>query len=396
MALAFPVTPLIPVLNGALQRSVHILLGCATGYRPSPTYSRPRCAVPCRLYASSHKNLPLKQWTLVVSPVARLLVELPCHVRVRALDPVTYPEGDRVFVTVSGAPQPLPQGLDLKDLEVKYNESAKRMSILSEHIDSQSQVEVCTPARFDLDIKTFGTGSVKIQKVECDNCNIETEKGDSVLQSVKSRHIYVRAKGGKIVGRGTLHGNLDIRASEKSTVYLDKLQGTFVNICTEDGLLKAQYLYAESSLLSSTAGDIALGSVHGDITVESQLGNITVGSSDGSLKACTHQGEIDAYITQLGKVDLKSQEGNITLKVPASLNAHFQLSGTEIDVSPELELQGKQNSTEGGQKTLSAHMNEMSEREQWIQASTTSGRISLQVQNWFQSLKLETPTKQIK
>lgn len=37
----------------------------------------------------------------------------------------------------------------------------------------------------DLDIKTSGTGCVKIQKIECDNCKIETEKGTSVLQSIK-------------------------------------------------------------------------------------------------------------------------------------------------------------------------------------------------------------------
>lgn len=37
----------------------------------------------------------------------------------------------------------------------------------------------------DLDIKTSGTGCVKIKKIECDNCKIETEKGTSVLQSIK-------------------------------------------------------------------------------------------------------------------------------------------------------------------------------------------------------------------
>lgn len=37
----------------------------------------------------------------------------------------------------------------------------------------------------DLDIKTSGTGCVKVQKMECDNCKIETEKGTSVLQSIK-------------------------------------------------------------------------------------------------------------------------------------------------------------------------------------------------------------------
>lgn len=32
-------------------------------------------------------------------------------------------------------------------------------------------------------------------------------------------------------------------------------------------------------------------------------------SSDGSLKASTHHGAIDVYVSQLRKVDLKSQKG---------------------------------------------------------------------------------------
>lgn len=44
---------------------------------------------------------------------------------------------------------------------------------------------------------------------------------------------------------------------------IEKLQGTSIKISTEDGLLKTKYLYAESSFLSSTAGDILLGSIHG-------------------------------------------------------------------------------------------------------------------------------------
>lgn len=47
---------------------------------------------------------------------------------------------------------------------------------------------------------------------------------------------------------------------------IDKLQGSCVNISTEDGLLKVKYLYTESSFLSSAAGDIALGNVHGKLT----------------------------------------------------------------------------------------------------------------------------------
>jgi len=51
--------------------------------------------------------------------------------------------------------------------------------------DSSHSVANKTLLILDLDIKTSGTGCVKIQKIECDNCKIETEKGTSVLQSIK-------------------------------------------------------------------------------------------------------------------------------------------------------------------------------------------------------------------
>ncbi|XP_069484158.1 protein FAM185A isoform X3 [Ambystoma mexicanum] len=326
-----------------------------------PTSQPWRCSpqeVPCRRHTVSHKHPILKQWTLVVCPFSSLRVEVPCHVRVRTQDPLAYPNQDRVFVTISGAPRLQPHGPGLEDLEVKYKEAAKRLSILSERIDSQMRVEVSTPARFDLDIKTFGAGSVKIQKIDCDTCRIETEKGDSALQSVKSHHIHVRARGGKVVGIGTLHGNLDIQASEKSTVFLDKVQGSSVHISTEDGQLRTKYIYAESSFLSTAAGNIGLGSVHGNVTVQSKQGNITV--------------------------------GDIAVKVPASLKASLDFSGTEIDVNPEIQLQGTQNTSKEGHASLTAQMNERSDGEQWIHASTDTGRVSLQIQNWFQSLKLQT------
>lgn len=52
---------------------------------------------------------------------------------------------------------------------------------------------------------------------------------------------------------------------------IEKLQGESINISTEDGLLKTKYLYAESSSLSSIAGDILLGSIHGKMEIMSQI-----------------------------------------------------------------------------------------------------------------------------
>ncbi|TEA23660.1 hypothetical protein DBR06_SOUSAS17510016, partial [Sousa chinensis] len=66
-----------------------------------------------------------------------------------------------------------------------------------------------------MNIKSSGSGCVKVQNIECDNCKIETERGTSILQSVKSRKLYIQTKGGKV---GTVYGNIDIHASAKSAI----------------------------------------------------------------------------------------------------------------------------------------------------------------------------------
>ncbi|XP_009326656.1 PREDICTED: protein FAM185A [Pygoscelis adeliae] len=256
--------------------------------------------------------------------------------------------------------------------------------------DSSHSVANKTLSILDLDIKTSGTGCVKIQKIECDNCKIETEKGTSVLQSIKSHKIDIRTNGGKVIGLGTLHGNTDIHATEKGSVNIEKLQGTSINISTEDGLLKTKYLYAESSSLSSVAGDILLGSIHGNTSLQTKTGSITVDSSDGSLKASTHHGAIDVYVSQLRKVDLKSQKGSITVKVPASLKAYLQLSGRKVDVSSEIQLKETQSASKDNHVTISGHMNQRNETDKWIKADTENGKVCLKSQSWIQSVKLKS------
>ncbi|XP_032617156.1 protein FAM185A isoform X1 [Hylobates moloch] len=124
----------------------------------------------------------LKEWTLQVSPFGRLRARLPCHLAVKPLDPLTYPDGDRVLVAVCGV-EGGARGLD--SLQVKYDENLEEMAIVSDTIHPQASVEVNAPLKFGLDIKSSGSGCVKVQSIECDNCKIETEHGTSILQSVK-------------------------------------------------------------------------------------------------------------------------------------------------------------------------------------------------------------------
>ncbi|XP_024213783.2 protein FAM185A isoform X2 [Pan troglodytes] len=298
----------------------------------------------------------LKEWTLQVSPFGRLRARLPCHLAVRPLDPLTYPDGDRVLVAVCGVEGGV-RGLD--GLQVKYDEDLEEMAIVSDTIHPQASVEVNAPLKFGLDIKSSGSGCVKVQSIECDNCKIETEHGTSILQSVKGQKLHVQTKGGKVICLGTVYGNIDIHASDKSAVTIDKLQGSSVTVSTEDGLLKAKYLYTESSFLSSAAGDITLGSVHD--------------SSSGCLKASTNQGAIDVYVSQLGKVKLKSHKGSIIVKVPSSLQAHLQLSGKEVDVNSEVHVQEMAEARKDDVVTVTGLMNQASKREKWIKADAPKG-----------------------
>ncbi|TKC53615.1 hypothetical protein EI555_015448, partial [Monodon monoceros] len=171
----------------------------------------------------------LKEWALLVSPFGRLRTRLPCSLAVRPLDPLTYPDGDRVLVAVSGV-----EGGAVASLQVRYDEAQKEVAIVSDVIDPQASVEVNAPLKF----------------------------GKFEYQVIRSQKLHIQTKGGKVICLGTVYGNIDIHASDKSTVTVDKLQGSSVNVSTEDGLLKAKCLYTESSFLSSAAGDITLGSVH--------------------------------------------------------------------------------------------------------------------------------------
>lgn len=341
-------------------------------------------------WAAEARNKPLKQWTLIVHPLSSLRVKLPCNVRVRPQDPLTYPDADRVFVVVSGVDRNVHRGLDLDNIEVRYDEESRQVLITSQDIDSQTCVEVTTPVRFDVNIKTMGFGSVNVKKIECDHCQIETEKGSSVLQSIKGHNVHIRTKGGKVVCLGTVHGNVDIRALAHSTVDIEKLLGTSINICTESGQLKAKYLYAESSSMFSAAGDIIVGSAHGDTKLQTTEGNITVDSSDGCLMASSNQGTIDVYVSQAGKVYLKTDNGSITVKIPANLQAQLQLTGAAVSVNPDVPLQEIENTSREGQTILKATMNLVSETQRWIVAEAQRGTVYLKLQDWLQSLKLHT------
>ncbi|XP_072327436.1 protein FAM185A isoform X2 [Scyliorhinus torazame] len=308
-----------------------------------------------RRLGSRQKGSALKRWTLLVDPFGSLKVRLPCDVTVRPLDPHGYPAADRAFVELISPDQ----GANVDDVLVKYDKASKQLVVTSDHVGSDARIDLVTPVKFDLDISTFRKGCVKIKNMEGDNCYVETEKGHSILNSLK-------------------------------IVEIDKLQGTSMNISTTDGALKTKYIYAESSHLSSSNGNIELGNIHGNVTIRTDAGAVTVDSSDGSLTVSTQQGDLDVYISQLGIVNLLTQEGSITLKVPKALRAELQLSGAIVEVSPEIQLKDIGNSTQQDHQIIHAFLNGTEEGSHLIKAHAVRGMLNIKSQSWIESLKLKS------
>ncbi|XP_071393834.1 protein FAM185A [Centroberyx affinis] len=331
-------------------------------------------------------NKPLKQWTLVVSPFSTVRVQLGCNISIRPLDPHAFPEANRAFITVHGTSAD--QGVKLDNFHVHYDDQSKELVILAEKVNSNVSVELAAPIKSNLYITTQGEGSVKVKKMECDVCKVQTEKGHCVLHSVKGHQVEVQSHGGHVTGVGTIHGNVDITTCGHSAVDVKKLQGTTMNVSTEHGPLKVKAIYAESTSVSSSSGRVELGHVHGNATVKNISGDIIVDGSSGSMKVSSHSGDIDVYVGDSGSAELHSQEGAVCVRVPSSIRAGVELCGASVDISPEVSLHGAECSTTEGQTTVTGYMNGEPQAEQWVKAQADRGSVRLKTQSWFESLKL--------
>ncbi|XP_041965418.1 protein FAM185A [Alosa sapidissima] len=332
-------------------------------------------------------NQPLKQWSLEVSPFSKVNVKIRCDLSVCPLDPHAFPEADRAFISVHGTNADHEFKLD--DLHVHYSDQSQELLIHGDKVTSNVTVELTAPIKSDLFITTSGGGNVNIQKMESDVCKVQTETGNCTLTSIRSHKVDVLSAGGNIIGFGTIHGNVDVCAKEGSEVNIKKIQGSFMNVSTEQGQLKVKAIYAESSKVSSSSGEIQLGHIHGDASVQSGTGNVNIDNSNGALRILTTSGNIDTYVGERGSADLMTQQGSVSVRVPASMKAEVQLSGASVKISSDIMLHEGQHESRDSNTTVTGTLNGPSAGEQWIKVEAKKGSISLRPQSWFESLRLE-------
>ncbi|XP_037834289.1 protein FAM185A isoform X2 [Kryptolebias marmoratus] len=358
---------------GLLRRrgSLTLSRGCLT---PS------RCPLqPSRSCSSSAPESPpargaLQRWDLSVSPFTTVRARLACDITVRPLDPHAYPEADRAFVTVSGPSGDRNQADCLNHLRVHYDEQSKDLLISTQKVSSDVTIEVEAPIKSNVFITAEGGGSVEVQKMECDVCRVQTQKGSCLLHSVKGHQVEVLSHGGHVTGLGTIHGNVDISARGDGAVNVKKLQGTTMNVSTEHGSLKVKAIYGESNCVFSCSGRVEVGHAHD--------------GSNSFLKISSKSGDIDAYVGDGGTAELHSQEGAVSVRVPSSLRVGVNLCGASVDVSPEVVLHRVENYAADGCATLTGCLNGEFPADRWVKARADRGAVKLRTQSWFESLKI--------
>ncbi|XP_036424170.1 protein FAM185A [Colossoma macropomum] len=359
-----------------------VRLGCVRGCpRLFPSHA-------CRAFSdvSAPPGSALRQWTVAVSSFVKIKCSLHCNISVRPLDPHAFPGADRAFITLLGSGDV--QDFSLDSFHVHYDDQSKELSIISsDESSSNMSVELTTPIKSDLQVVTQGRGNVRIQNMESDLCQVQTERGHCVLQSVKSHKVQVRSSGGDITGMGTIHGDVDISAAGDSSVDIKKIQGTAMNVSTEHGPVKVKAIYAESSSVASSSGKIHIGHLHGEARVQSVRGDVIIDSSSGALTAVTNAGNIDVYVSQTGTADLHTQQGVVSVRVPATMKAGVHLCGTMVDISSELSQETERQSAEG-KTVVVAQLNGGTEEDCWIKATADRGVVSLKTQSWFETLRL--------
>ncbi|KAL3061712.1 hypothetical protein OYC64_009791 [Pagothenia borchgrevinki] len=357
-----------------------------TPLRPLHTSRYLSISVPVKSPTYEEVKPPLRQWSLTVDPFSTVRAQLACSISIRSLDPHDFPESNRVFITVHGTDTEQEVGLD--DLHVHYDDQSKELLISGEKVKGSVSLDMTAPTKCNLFITTQGKGNVQVKNMECDICKVQTESGNCLLHSVKSHQVEVQSNGGHVTGVGTIHGNVDISTCGDSGVDVKKLQGTKMNISTEHGPLKVKAIYAESSFVSSCSGRVELGHVHGKATVKNVSGDTVIDGSNSFLRVSSHSGAIDVYVGDGGSAELHTQEGAVCVRVPSSLEAGLELSGTSVDISPEVVLHGVENNTTEGQTTVTGYINGVSPVDHWVKAQAERNSVRLKTQSWFESLKL--------
>lgn len=146
-----------------------------------------------------------------------------------------------------------------------------------------------------------------------------------------------------------ISGNLQIEGTESGRIEIQK--DGFAKIKELEDAIAIQALSGNVKIsvpktidlaIAGISGDIEIDNITGNMEIESVSGDIIGKNLSGSLSGEIVSGDIDLEYAKVGKIQIKSKSGNVTLRLDRRVEAQIEIETATGAVQCDFELKDKQ------------------------------------------------------
>ncbi|XP_072026593.1 protein FAM185A-like [Amphiura filiformis] len=341
----------------------------------------------------------LRSWSFNVDSFGKIVIQTQFNAIVKPVSPLEYPAADKAFITLTMKSKEKDDSLfetvtNSLQANAGYEDEQLFVAVhfLENIVDELKKRDASVtwlaevPISFNADIQTSDHGTILLENLENQRCVIKSEHGNCHINKIKSGDVKITSLSGNIICKKVLQGNAEITTHGAGSITTGRLQGQTFLLSSEAGDINCNDVYTVKAGIKTTSGHIEFANVHGECDIETDEGNVDVGSLDGSLNAVTNTGNISTYLVRHKEVNISSQNGDISLKVPSDVKTGVYLEASTVSVSKELHTQSVEENHSSDRVVYSGAWG--NEANNQLKAVTKQGGITVAVQSWFDSLKL--------
>lgn len=269
-----------------------------------------------------------------------------------------------------------------QNITIEYDHE-REVATVNFSSEERSNLALAIPYRVDLDIILEGTGSAKIADIENEAIQVKGDCYDLELNNLKSHSTNIVTNVGNIKCGKTLRGNLKLR-SNVGSISTQKLQGHWISLTAENGLLNAGDIYAQQ--LTSVSDRIRIKSIHGGCNIQAN-GDIVIGTAEGEISLLSRKGNIHAHLADHARMTgIVAKAGDVCLTFSQGLDGEFDAEAQIVDdEAAESVLSHVSRQMSGNSCQYKATVNEGTSQ---ISIKSPEGRIALETRSWPEAVTL--------
>ncbi|GAB1599816.1 protein FAM185A [Argonauta hians] len=356
----------------------------------------------------------IEMWGHETDPFGNIDVDVPFHTLIRPLNPIKYPEMNRVFVRL------LVPVSEEESNKTSFNSNLSRWSEIYElnstiegdkvfvkgyipkDIFGDSLPEMTClieiPIKFTVNVEAAGKSNVSIQYMEGNKIIVKSHYGKCLLKEIKAGEVDVYCVKGHIESSGVLQGNIRLKCQNEGIIKANRLQGQTIHCSIGGGIMDIQNIYADTcNLASSALAKLTIGSCHGDTMILMKEGNVNIKNVEGHFDGTIDEGNMEIGLTSTPKnVSVANHKGDIILGLNPSVTAKFELNAKEIkldeqfsELSEKLEkkiVNEKHSDNPTVHMELQGSIGSNSQKYSQIKATANEGNLILKKHDWMSSL----------